>query len=87
MHGTESRGRLEVAKDKFQIDATDVTMDRIGKVRLLPKRVFPDNTEAEEVPPPRALGKLVTRKHKGQGCKVLEAGRLSGPDFLRWPRA
>ena len=57
MHSSEAEGRLEVVKDKFQTDTTEVTLDHIGKVRLLPKHVSPDSTEAEEVPPPPALGK------------------------------
>lgn len=81
MHSSETEGRLEVVEDKFQTDTTEVTLDHIGKVRLLPKHVSPDSTEAEEVPPPPALGKGA-RLHR-----VLEAGRLSGPDFLRWPGA
>lgn len=62
------------------------TLDHGGKVKIIPKRVFPDSTEAEGPLPP-TLGNLVTNLGKEPSWRVLEAGKLSGPDFLQWPGA
>lgn len=83
----KAEGTLKLEKDKFQTAATEVTLDHIGNVKIIPKPVSPDSNEAEEVSPPPTPGKLVTRRGKGLGGRVLEVGRLSGPGFLWWPGA
>lgn len=69
----KAEGRLKVEKRKFQTAATEVTMDHIGEAKIIPKRVSPDSTEAEEGPLPPTPGRLVTRTN-GPGAGLEGPG-------------
>ena len=63
-----------------------MTLDHIGKVRIIPKEVCPPRhhlSRGSTSPPnPRDL---VTRTGTGARVERLEAGRFSGSHFLWWP--